>query len=66
MLNDKSKPPFRKVKKTVDDARGREVQARTRKRIHRLKKRLEADGAAEALRSFIRAAIAQSPGEKDQ
>lgn len=62
MFEGKSKSSFRKVK-TADDLRGKEVQARTRKRVQKLKKRLEADGVAEALRSFVRAAIAQTQEE---
>lgn len=65
MFDGKSKSSFRKVK-TADDRRGKIVQARTRKRVQKLKKRLEADGVAEALRSFVRAAIAQSQGEAEK
>lgn len=66
MLEGKSSRNFRKQKKTAQDAWGKEVQTQAKKGIARLRRRLEADGAAEALRSFVRAAIAQSPGEKDQ
>lgn len=62
MLKTNSRTPRWKIKRE-QERQGKKVQARTKKRIQRLKKRLEADGAAEALRSFIRAAIAQATGE---
>ncbi len=64
MLKSKSSRNFRKQKKTPDDAWGKEVQARAKKAISRLSRRLERDGEAEALRSFIRAAIGQEDAEK--
>ena len=46
------------------NASGRLSQAQARKSIQRFRRRLERDGEAEALRSFIRAAIGQEDAEK--
>lgn len=59
MLKINSRTPRWKIKRE-QERQGKKVQARAKKRIQRLKKRLEADGVAEALRSFVRAAIAQA------
>lgn len=48
-------------KQQIHSDQAREIRARSKKRIRKLKRRLEADGVAEALRSFVRAAIAQEP-----
>lgn len=39
--------------------RGKIIRARTRGRVKKLKRRLEADGVAESMRSFVLAAIAK-------